>query len=115
VVPGPFLVFFDWDKYDITPEAAAILDRAAEAYMQTGQSSVVIDGHTDTSGSAKYNQGLSERRANAVKAYMAGKGIAESQMTTRGFGFNRLLVDTPLGVREPQNRRAEVIFGQPTN
>jgi len=115
VVPGPFLVFFDWDRQEITPEAAAILDRAAEAYVQTGQSSVVIDGHTDTSGPAAYNQKLSERRADAVKAYMAGKGISESQMTTRGFGFNRLLVDTPLGVREPQNRRAEVVFGTPTN
>jgi outer membrane protein OmpA-like peptidoglycan-associated protein len=114
-VPGPFLVFFDWDKSDITPEAAAILDRAAEAYVQTGQSSVVIDGHTDTSGSAAYNMRLSQRRADAVKAYMAGKGIAESQMTTRGFGFTRLLVDTPLGVREPQNRRAEITFGQPSN
>lgn len=108
-------MFFDFDKSDITPEAAAILDRAAQAYQQTGQSSVEIDGHTDTTGSATYNQALSVRRAEAVKAYMANKGIPANQMTTRGFGFTRLLVDTPLGVREPQNRRAEIIFGRGSN
>jgi outer membrane protein OmpA-like peptidoglycan-associated protein len=104
-------VFFDWDKYDITPEAAAILDRAAEAYMQTGQTSVVLAGHTDTSGRASYNMGLSQRRADAVKAYMASKGITDSAMTTQAFGQTRLLVETPDGVREPQNRRAEITFG----
>jgi outer membrane protein OmpA-like peptidoglycan-associated protein len=81
--------------------------------MQTGQTAVAIAGHTDTSGSAAYNMGLSIRRADAVKAYMAGKGIADSAMVTKGFGETNLLVQTADGVREPQNRRAEITFGAP--
>jgi hypothetical protein len=106
-----FLVFFDWDRSDITPEAAAILDRAAEAYVQTGQTSVVLAGHADKSGAPDYNVRLSQRRADAVKNYMASKGISGGQITTEAFGESRPLVDTADGVREPQNRRVEITFG----
>lgn len=108
---GPFLIFFDWDKSDITPEASAILDRAVEQYQQTGQTSVQIAGFTDTSGTNTYNQGLSERRAANTKAYMVGKGVPDGSISSQGFGETRLLVQTADGVREPQNRRAEVNFG----
>jgi len=104
-------VFFDWDKSDITAEAAAILDNAAAAYAQTGSASIVLAGHTDKSGSDQYNQGLSQRRADAVKGYMAGKGVPDSAMTTEAFGESKPLVDTADGVREPQNRRVEITFG----
>jgi OOP family OmpA-OmpF porin len=110
VTPGPFLVFFDWDKSLITAEAASILDRAAEQFAATGQTSVVLAGHTDTSGNADYNMRLSQRRADAVKAYLAGKGVPESAMATEAFGQTRLLVETPDNVREPQNRRVEITF-----
>jgi outer membrane protein OmpA-like peptidoglycan-associated protein len=111
VTPGPFLVFFDWDKSVITPDAAAILDKAVEQYQTTGQTSVALVGHTDTSGSADYNMGLSQRRADAVKAYMVGKGIPDSAATATGVGQNQLLVQTADNVREPQNRRVEITFG----
>jgi outer membrane protein OmpA-like peptidoglycan-associated protein len=104
-------VFFDWDKSDITSEAASILDNAAAAYQQTGSASIVLAGHTDKSGSDQYNQGLSQRRADAVKAYLAGKGIPDGAMTTEAFGESRPLVETADGVREPQNRRVEITFG----
>jgi outer membrane protein OmpA-like peptidoglycan-associated protein len=110
VTPGPFLVFFDWDKSLITAEAASILDRAAEQFAATGQTSVVLAGHTDTSGNADYNMRLSQRRADAVKAYLAGKGVPETAMATEAFGQTRLLVETPDNVREPQNRRVEITF-----
>src|SRR3546814_5550759 len=61
-------MFFDWDKADVTPEAASILDNAAAAYQQTGQASVMLAGHADKSGSDQYNVGLSQRRAEAAKA-----------------------------------------------
>lgn len=109
--PGPFIVFFDWDKSDITPEAASILDNAAAAYQQTGQASVMLAGHADKSGSDKYNVGLSQRRADAVKAYLAGKGVADTAITTEAFGESRPLVETADGVREPQNRRVEINYG----
>ncbi len=111
VTPGPFLVFFDWDKSLITAEAAAILDRAAEQYMATGQTSIALAGHADKSGKDDYNVALSQRRADAVKAYMAGKGVTDSAITTEAFGESRPLVDTADGVREPQNRRVEITFG----
>ena len=108
---GPFIVFFDWDKADITPAAAAILDNAAEQYRQTGNAQVVLAGHADRSGSDQYNVGLSQRRADNVRQYLAGRGISEGVMRTEAFGESRPLVDTADGVREPQNRRVEITFG----
>ena len=110
VTPGPFLVFFDWDKSLITPDAGLILDRAAEQFKATGQANVALAGHADTSGTADYNMRLSQRRADAVKAYLAGKGVPEAAMVTEAFGETRLLVETADGVREPQNRRVEITF-----
>jgi outer membrane protein OmpA-like peptidoglycan-associated protein len=111
VQAGPFIVFFDWDKSDITPEAAAILDNAAAAYQQTGSAQVMLAGHADRSGSADYNVGLSQRRADAVRAYLAGRGVADGAMSTSAFGESQPLVQTEDGVREPQNRRVEITFG----
>jgi OOP family OmpA-OmpF porin len=110
VTPGPFLIFFDWDKSNITAEAAAILDRAAEQFAATGQTSVALAGHADKSGKDDYNVKLSQRRADAVKAYLASKNVPESAMGTEAFGEGRPLVDTADGVREPQNRRVEITF-----
>ncbi|HYE27006.1 MAG TPA: OmpA family protein, partial [Allosphingosinicella sp.] len=110
-VIGPFIVFFDWDRSDITPQAAAILDNAAAAYQQTGSAQVVLAGHADRSGSDQYNVGLSQRRAANVRAYLAGRGIPDGVMTTEAFGESRPLVNTADGVREPQNRRVEITFG----
>lgn len=110
-IPGPFLVFFDFDKYNITPEAASILDNVASSYAQTGQARVVVAGYTDTKGPAKYNMGLSQRRADSVKAYLVGKGVPDDAMATEAYGKTHLLVQTADGVREPQNRRVEITFG----
>jgi opacity protein-like surface antigen len=109
--PGPYIVFFDWDKDEITPQAAAILDNAAAAYQLCGRAQVVIAGHADRSGPADYNVGLSQRRANNTRSYLAGRGIPDGVMTTEAFGESRPLVETADGVREPQNRRVEVTFG----
>jgi outer membrane protein OmpA-like peptidoglycan-associated protein/opacity protein-like surface antigen len=108
---GPFIVFFDWDRADITPQAAGILDNAAAQYQQTGQAQVVLAGHADRSGSDQYNVGLSQRRAEAVRQYLAGRGISEGAMRTEAFGESRPLVETADGVREPQNRRVEITMG----
>jgi outer membrane protein OmpA-like peptidoglycan-associated protein/opacity protein-like surface antigen len=110
-VIGPFIVFFDWDKADITTQAASILDNAADAYRRTGNAQVVLAGHADRSGSDQYNVGLSQRRAENVRQYLAGRGIPEGVMRTEAFGESRPLVDTADGVREPQNRRVEITFG----
>ena len=108
---GPFIVFFDWDRDEITPAAAEILDNAAAAYAQTGSASVTLAGHADRSGSDAYNVGLSQRRANNVRSYLAGRGVPDGSITTEAFGESRPLVDTADGVREPQNRRVEITYG----
>lgn len=110
VTPGPFIIFFDWDKADITSDATQILDRAIEQFKTTGQASVALAGHTDKSGTARYNMGLSERRAMNTKAYMVAHGVPDSVIAAQGFGETRPLVDTADGVREPQNRRVEITF-----
>src|SRR3546814_3313879 len=94
--PWPFIVFFDWHKADVTPEAASILDNAAAAYQQTGQASVMLAGHADKSGSDQYNVGLSQRRAEAAKAYLAGKVVLETAISTEGFGESRARKSTRL-------------------
>jgi outer membrane protein OmpA-like peptidoglycan-associated protein len=105
------MVFFDWDKSDVTSQASAILDNAASAYQTCGQAQVMLAGHADRSGSDQYNVGLSQRRAANVRSYLAGRGIPDGVMTTEAFGEGRPLVETQDGVREPQNRRVEITYG----
>jgi outer membrane protein OmpA-like peptidoglycan-associated protein len=108
---GPFIVFFDWDKDKIIPAAAAILDIVALVYQQYDSLSVALAGHADRSGSDDYNIGLSRRRANAVRAYLAARGVPDAAITSEALGESRPLADTADGVREPQNRRVEITFG----
>jgi outer membrane protein OmpA-like peptidoglycan-associated protein len=110
--PSEYMVFFDWDKYNITPEAQRVITDAANYAKQSGAKQVRIVGHTDTSGSAAYNLKLSERRAQSVAAALERQGIPATSMTLVGRGQTDLLVPTPDGVREPQNRRATIGFPQ---
>lgn len=109
--PGPYIVFFDWDKSDITPEAASILDNAISNYQNCGNAQVMLAGHADRSGSASYNVGLSQRRADSVKAYLTARGIGAGAISTEAFGESKPRVETADGVRELQNRRVEVTYG----
>lgn len=110
--PGPYIVFFDWDKSDITSDAAATLDNAVSAYNAgcTG-TTVMLAGHADRSGNASYNVGLSERRNGAVQSYMSGRGVPGGAFSTQAFGETRPRVDTADGVRNDQNRRVEITYG----
>ncbi len=105
-----YLVFFDWDKYNITPEGMQILEAAAAHWRAGGAVQIQVTGYTDLSGSASYNQRLSERRANAVAGALQRLGIPRQEMMVAGRGMNDPRVPTPLGVREPQNRRVEIVF-----
>lgn len=105
---GPFIVFFDWDRSDVTAEAATTLDSMAANFPACGNASVTISGYTDRSGSDAYNQGLSERRAEAVRQYLGARTVPGGSMTTRGFGESSPRVPTVDGVRELQNRRVEI-------
>jgi outer membrane protein OmpA-like peptidoglycan-associated protein len=111
-VPQTFQVFFDFNKADLTPEAKRIIASAAQEYKSGKFVRIVVTGHTDTVGSAKYNKGLSDRRAAAVKTEFASLGVNASVVVTQGVGKNGLLVPTNDGVREAQNRRAEIVLGK---
>ena len=106
--PTQFVIFFGFNKCNITAEADAVLSEAAAAAKSRGSASVRIVGHTDTVGSAAANQKLSECRANAAKANLVGKGVAEGAISASGKGESELMVQTGDSVKEPQNRRATV-------
>lgn len=106
--PRQFIVFFGFNKYTLTAEATRVLTEAATAAKQNGTASVLITGHTDTVGTNAYNQRLSVRRANVVRAELVRQGVSNSAITSTGKGETELLVQTDDGVKEPQNRRATV-------
>jgi outer membrane protein OmpA-like peptidoglycan-associated protein len=107
--PRVFIVFFDWDRDTITPEGQAIIQQAADAYRSGAPVQIQVTGYTDRSGSPGYNQRLSERRANNVARALAALGVPREQMAVSGRGENDNRVPTAPGVREPQNRRVEII------
>ena len=111
--PAPartYLVFFDFDRADLTDRARQIIAEAAQAVTTTGTTRIEVAGHADRSGTPQYNQRLSQRRAEAVAAELSRRGIARSQMSIQAFGESRPLVPTADGVREPQNRRVEIVL-----
>ena len=108
---GPYIVFFEWDKSDITPEASTILNNAVSAYANCGSAAVMLAGHADRSGSNQYNVGLSQRRADAVRSYMTARGVPDTRIATEAFGETMPRVPTADGVRELQNRRVEITYG----
>lgn len=103
-----YLVFFDWDKATLTPEARRVVATAADEYKKTGAAKIVATGYTDLSGTKEYNLKLSERRADAVKAELVRLGVPANVITTIGMGEADPLVPTKDGVREAQNRRVEI-------
>ena len=105
-----YIVFFDWDSVAITPEANAIIMDAANAAKTLGVARIELTGHADRSGAPLYNQRLSVRRAEAVKSVLMGLGVAPEEIVTIGKGESAPLVPTPDGVREPQNRRVEIVL-----
>jgi outer membrane protein OmpA-like peptidoglycan-associated protein len=111
--PAPaktYLVFFDWDKSTLTPRATQIIAEAASDSKSTAVTTISVSGYTDTSGTPVYNQGLSERRASAVAAQLVTDGVPASEIETHAYGETHLLVPTGPGVREPQNRRVEIVL-----
>ncbi len=108
--PRNYLVFFDWDKADLTAEAKKIIATAAEDAKKGNIARIQATGHADRSGPDAYNMKLSMRRALAVKSELTRLGIAEKDIAVIAKGEREPLVPTADGVREPQNRRVEIVF-----
>jgi outer membrane protein OmpA-like peptidoglycan-associated protein len=113
VIPREFMVFFDFDRSNLSPEAREIIAKAVEAAKTVGPVHITVTGHTDTVGTRRYNQRLSERRAASVKAEMIRDGLDGAMIATIGRNFSDPLIATGPGVREPQNRRAVIDLGNP--
>lgn len=105
-----YLVFFDWDKYNLTPSATNVIQEAANNAKTANLTTLDVNGYTDTSGATAYNIDLSIRRAKAVAAQLITDGVPSSEIEVKGYGQTHLLVPTGPGVREPQNRRVEIIL-----
>jgi outer membrane protein OmpA-like peptidoglycan-associated protein len=105
-----FMVFFDWDRSDLSPQALNTIHQVSQTFKTKGSARVTATGHTDKSGPDDYNMALSLRRANSVKDALVRDGVPATAISVLGRGEAQPLVQTADGVREPQNRRVEIVI-----
>ena len=110
VAAPSFMVFFDWDRSNLSQQALNTIRQAAGAYKTKGSARITATGHTDKSGPEAYNMALSLRRANTVKDALVRDGVPATAIAVVGRGESQPLVQTADGVREPQNRRVEIVI-----
>lgn len=103
-------VHFDFDQDTLRPDAIAILNDAAALLNEHERVVVEVAGHTDSRGSDEYNQGLSERRANRVRDYLASKGVTASRLSARGYGESRPVSSNDTDEGRADNRRVELVI-----
>jgi outer membrane protein OmpA-like peptidoglycan-associated protein len=116
VITLPDEVLFDYDQSQLRPDAAATLDRIAQAIAYFQDAPVRVAGHTDSQGPDAYNQQLSEDRAQSVVDYLVGTGVDGGRITAEGFGESQPIApnenadgsDNPDG--RAQNRRVEIVL-----
>jgi OOP family OmpA-OmpF porin len=93
---------------ELTPDAKTVLDEAYDALAGQTNLNVEISGHTDSQGEEKYNEALSQRRAESVRKYLSGKGIDAGRLTARGYGEGQPIADNKTKAGRQQNRRVEL-------
>ncbi len=103
-------VFFDVDKATLRPEGLRKLDEFVNSIQQNGARVVYIEGHTDNTGDASYNQQLSEQRAQKVRDALIVKGIAAQRLVARGYGETKPKADNSTKAGRSQNRRVEILI-----
>ena len=108
VGPTNFIVYFGFDKTNLTDAARATVDEVIAAVNAMGTSALSLVGHADTVGSVGYNQGLSEARARRVSEALTARGVPAGAMTLAGRSENDLAIATGDNVREPLNRRVQI-------
>jgi len=108
--PRTFIVFFDFDKSNLTADARKVIEAAAQSFKTSGVARIEVSGYTDLAGTQAYNLRLSKRRAEAVAAYLDKLGVQRNVLDVKWFGKENPRVPTPDGVREPQNRRVEIVM-----
>jgi outer membrane protein OmpA-like peptidoglycan-associated protein len=108
--PLNYLVFFDFDKSDLSDDARGIIRSAADHAAKAGPTRLTVTGHTDTVGSDSYNMRLSKRRAVSVQKELIKDGVPAGEIAIFAKGKHDLLVPTADGVNEPRNRRVQIVF-----
>ena len=108
--PDVYLVFFAFDRSDISPVGSQVLDRVLNDFKTRNMQIILVNGHADRSGTDRYNQALSERRAAAVAKYLTARSIRADQIQTKAFGETQPRVPTADGVRNDENRRVEIFL-----
>lgn len=103
-------VLFEVDSAVLGPDARAALDQAAQVFLEYPKTAIVIQGHTDATGTEEHNQTLSERRARAVEAYLIGKGISGERMTSIGYGEGHPVAPNDTAAARARNRRVDMLL-----
>jgi outer membrane protein OmpA-like peptidoglycan-associated protein len=104
------VLFASSDGSDLVPGAQMKLNEVADAVSkQDTESTIVVEGHTDSQGGASYNQDLSRRRAHAVRDYLAARGIPADRLTSHGFGPTRPIADNASAEGRASNQRVEIV------
>ena len=106
--PARFILYFEHDSVDLTPESQALLKKVLETIRDRAPVDISVVGHTDTVGKKEYNYALSLKRAKAVASILLGKGVDPSVLDITSHGKDNPLVPTGDQVREPRNRRVEI-------
>ena len=109
-VPNNYIVFFDFDRAGVSEEANRIIAAAAANAQQARVTTIEVSGHADRSGGDRYNQRLSQRRADIVKNALLAQGIPADAIAVTARGESDPLVATADGVREAQNRRVQIVL-----
>lgn len=103
-------ILFGFDRSDLTASAEANLDKLVNILKEYPDTNIEVQGHTDSKGSDSYNQGLSERRANAVATYLRNRGISSSRITTKGYGETAPVASNDTEEGRAQNRRVNFLI-----
>jgi outer membrane protein OmpA-like peptidoglycan-associated protein len=106
-------VLFTSGRADLKPGAMGNLNELVNFLVKYPDRTVAIHGYTDSLGSEEYNQGLSERRANSVKAYLADRGIDSTRLSASGMGQSAPVAGNDSAAGRQQNRRVEVTISNP--
>jgi len=101
-------ILFDYDKATIRQESYSALQSIADIMKEYPNSDFLIEGHTDSRGSAEYNEKLSHERAGSVREYLTTIGMSASRLTSKGFGEARPIATNNTAAGRQQNRRVEI-------
>ena len=103
-------ILFDVDSAVLSSEARGTLEQVGDVLTEYPKTAVVVQGHTDSTGSEQHNQDLSERRANAVGSFLAGQGVAHDRMATVGFGESTPVASNDSETGRQRNRRVDILL-----